>query len=64
MNMMRNKRAELQPRRQAPNALRSYERYLVLAREAASVGDEIGKENYYQHAEHFFRIIRQTEPGS
>jgi hypothetical protein len=33
-----------------------FERYVVLAREAASSGDRIAAENYYQHAEHYFRI--------
>ena len=37
------------------NAQRSYERYLALARAEALSGDMIGAENYYQHAEHYFR---------
>lgn len=32
------------------------EKYLALARDAASAGDRILAENYYQHAEHYFRI--------
>ncbi|KAB2920192.1 MAG: DUF4167 domain-containing protein [Hyphomicrobiaceae bacterium] len=40
------------------NAQRSYERYLALARAAASSGDKIEAENYYQHAEHFFRQMK------
>ena len=40
------------------NAQRSYERYITLAREAASAGDVIEMENCYQHAEHFFRTMR------
>jgi hypothetical protein len=36
------------------NAQRSYERYLALARAEALSGNEIGAENYYQHAEHYF----------
>jgi Domain of unknown function (DUF4167) len=39
------------------NAQRSYERYLALARAQALSGDMIGAENYYQHAEHFFRSM-------
>ena len=39
------------------NAQRSYERYLALARAEALSGDMIGAENYYQHAEHFFRSM-------
>lgn len=38
------------------NAFQVYEKYLALARDAASAGDRIGAENYYQHAEHYFRI--------
>ena len=36
----------------------NYERYMALARAAASTGDEIEIENYYQHAEHYFRLMR------
>ena len=39
------------------NAQRSYERYLALARAKAQSGDMIGAENYYQHAEHYFRSM-------
>ena len=42
------------------NAERNYERYLALAREAASKGDTIEMENCYQHAEHYFRVMRAT----
>ena len=33
-----------------------FERYLTLAREATANGDRIAAENFYQHAEHYFRI--------
>ena len=39
------------------NAQRSYERYLALAQAQAQAGDVIGAENYYQHAEHYFRSM-------
>jgi uncharacterized protein DUF4167 len=39
------------------NAQRSYERYLALAQAQAQSGDVIGAENYYQHAEHYFRSM-------
>ena len=39
------------------NAQRSYERYLALARAEAQSGNMIGAENYYQHAEHYFRSM-------
>ena len=41
------------------NAHRNYERYLVLAREATQRGDPIDAENCYQHAEHYFRVMRE-----
>ena len=41
------------------NAHRNYERYVGLAREAAQRGDPIEAENYYQHAEHYFRMTRE-----
>jgi hypothetical protein len=34
---------------------RSYERYLALAKEEERSGNIVGAENYYQHAEHYFR---------
>jgi Domain of unknown function (DUF4167) len=33
-----------------------FERYLALAREATASGDRIAAENFYQHAEHYFRV--------
>jgi hypothetical protein len=39
------------------SAQRSYERYLALAQEEARSGNVIAAENYYQHAEHYFRLM-------
>jgi hypothetical protein len=39
------------------NAYQVLEKYLALARDAASAGDRIAAENYYQHAEHYYRVI-------
>ncbi len=39
------------------NAQGNYERYLALARAEAQSGNSIGAENYYQHAEHYFRSM-------
>ena len=39
------------------SARRNYERYLELARAEAVVGNPVGAENYYQHAEHYFRLM-------
>ena len=41
------------------SAQRNYERYLALAREAALKGDTIEMQNCYQHAEHYFRVMRE-----
>src|SRR5438046_44589 len=45
------------------------EKYVQLARDARSSGDPVAAENYYQHAEHYFRLIaaaqdqfRQNQP--
>jgi hypothetical protein len=47
--------------RASPNGLqsaqRSYERYLALAQEEARSGNVVAAENYYQHAEHYFRVM-------
>ena len=39
------------------NAQRNYERYLALAQAEVQAGNVIGAENYYQHAEHYFRSM-------
>jgi hypothetical protein len=36
---------------------RTYERYLALARAEALTGNMSGAQNYYQHAEHYFRSM-------
>lgn len=33
------------------------EKYLALARDASSAGDRIMAENYFQHAEHYLRLL-------
>ena len=43
--------------RGSQKAQRSYERYLALAQAQAQFGDVIGAENYYQHAEHYYRSM-------
>ena len=45
------------PNSNGHNARRNYERYLELARAEASAGNVIAAENYYQHAEHYFRSM-------
>src|ERR1700676_4704139 len=45
------------------------EKYVQLARDAQTSGDPVAAENYFQHAEHYFRMIaaaqeqfRQSQP--
>src|SRR6202167_2339334 len=46
------------------NAYQVFERYVALAREASSSGDRIAAENFYQHAEHYFRIMNADGHGN
>jgi Domain of unknown function (DUF4167) len=39
------------------NAYQVLEKYLAMARDATAAGDRIAAENFYQHAEHYFRIV-------
>lgn len=41
-----------------------YERYLQLARDAASSGDRVLSENYLQHADHYFRLVKAMQPAA
>ena len=43
------------------NAPKLIEKYSNLAREALSNGDKILSENYFQHADHFSRILNDQE---
>jgi hypothetical protein len=45
-------------------AQRSYERYLALAQEEARSGNVVGAENYYQHAEHYFRLMSSNRAAT
>ena len=49
------------PGRNNYNAPKLIEKYNNLAREALSVGDKILSENYFQHADHFTRILNEQE---
>ena len=42
------------------NAPKLFEKYSNLAREALSAGDKILSENYFQHADHFKRMINEN----
>jgi len=39
------------------NPSRNYDRYVALAQAELQAGDRVAAENYYQHAEHYFRIF-------
>ncbi len=49
------------PGRNNHNAPKLIEKYNNLAREALSVGDKIMSENYFQHADHFSRVLSEQE---
>ena len=49
------------PSRNNHNASKLFEKYNNLAREALSSGDKILSENYFQHADHFTRILNEQE---
>jgi hypothetical protein len=46
------------------NAYQVFERYVAMAREAATAGDRIAAENLYQHAEHYFRLMNADGQGN
>ncbi len=49
------------PGRNNHNASKLIEKYNNLAREASSNGDKILSENYFQHADHFTRILNEQD---
>tara|TARA_Y100001970_G_scaffold238572_1_gene299881 strand:+ start:4591 stop:4986 length:396 start_codon:yes stop_codon:yes gene_type:complete len=49
------------PGRNNHNAPKLIEKYNNLAREALSGGDKILSENYFQHADHFTRILNDQD---
>ena len=44
------------------NAQHVFEKYQQLARDATSSSDRVLAENYLQHAEHYFRLLRAMQP--
>ena len=49
------------PGRNNHNASKLIEKYSNLAREALSNGDKILSENYFQHADHFTRVLNDQD---
>ena len=50
--------------RGSQSAQRNYERYMELARAEQLAGNTVGAENYYQHAEHYFRTMNAGQEGT
>lgn len=48
-------------RRTRPNAQKNLEKYLNLAKDAMSDGDIVQAENWYQHADHYQRVINACD---
>ncbi len=46
------------------NANQVAEKYLALAKDATSSGDHIVAENYFQHAEHYIRLVNEASGGN
>jgi len=46
---------------QGSHNARSYDRYVALAQAELQAGDRVAAENYYQHAEHYFRMSSNRE---
>jgi hypothetical protein len=45
------------------NPQQSVDKYLTLARDAATSGDPISAENYYQYADHYYRLALAARPS-
>jgi len=43
---------------------RYYEKYVTMARESMASGDRIAAEDYYQHAEHYLRVMNEFKPST
>lgn len=45
------------------SASQLFEKYQALARDANASGDRISAENYFQHAEHYYRVLTHANGG-
>lgn len=50
-------RVSLSEERQKATHQQAMDKYLNLAREAASSGDPVSAESYYQYADHYYRLL-------
>lgn len=41
------------------NAQQIFDKYILLAKEALTAGDRVMAESYYQHAEHYLRLVNE-----
>ena len=41
-----------------------FDKYMAMAHDASSAGDLVATENYFQHAEHYYRILHGRREGS
>lgn len=46
------------------SAQQVHEKYLALARDAVSAGDRIGAENYFQFADHYYRVFNASNTNA
>jgi hypothetical protein len=54
---VRAKSSTVRPAYRVSQNAQNYERYLALGRAEALAGNPVEAENYYQHAEHYFRSM-------
>ena len=45
------------------SAWQVHERYVNLARDAMMLGDRVAAENFFQHADHYYRMISPNDDG-
>lgn len=52
-----NRNAQSAARGNGPDPKQTFERYVEMAKAAASSGDSVESEKYYQYADHFLRLM-------
>ncbi len=43
------------------NAKQNLDKFLGLAKDSVAAGDRVTAENYYQHADHYFRVVQEVD---
>ncbi|MEI8295661.1 MAG: DUF4167 domain-containing protein [Alphaproteobacteria bacterium] len=60
-----NSEGHLDARGKTPaHAQQYYEKYMLMACESLAMDDRITAENFYQHAEHYFRLMNEFKSAS